>query len=125
MALDFTLAKYAELCEAVLDSGYVPVTVAQHLAQPEQFDRVVLLRHDVDRWVENAVHSQMQHTMVRTCFQRLGSCGSLKMDRRLREQSGYQIHLTKSAAQRPIWVSNSVKSICLIRGPLSVSLAER
>ena len=62
MAHDFTLAKYAELCEALLDSGYETATVAEYLAQGQRFVRVAVLRHDVDRWPENAVHmAELEH----------------------------------------------------------------
>ena len=63
MAHDFTLAKYAELCEAVLDSGYMTATVAEHMTQSQRFARVVILRHDVDRWPENAVRmAELEHS---------------------------------------------------------------
>lgn len=64
MIHDFTLAKYAQLCEAVLDTGYETATVVEYLTQPHGFARVVIWRHDVDRWPENAVRmGELEHSL--------------------------------------------------------------
>jgi hypothetical protein len=54
---DFTLAKYAELCRALVEAGYAPLTISAYLerkpgALPPSF---VLLRHDVERSLRDAV----------------------------------------------------------------------
>jgi hypothetical protein len=51
---DFTMAKYEELCRALLAAGYVPATVYEYLTAPPA-GRTVVLRHDVDRKPENAL----------------------------------------------------------------------
>lgn len=51
--MDFTLAKYEELCKAMVDSDCTPVSVCAYLeAQP---NRCIILRHDVDRKPEQAM----------------------------------------------------------------------
>jgi hypothetical protein len=53
---DFTLKKYQELCQALLDSGYLPITVHAALSETGSLPgRVVILRHDVDREPEKAL----------------------------------------------------------------------
>jgi hypothetical protein len=57
MNLDFTLAKYEELCSAIVQSGYAVVSVKYYLSlslQPRE--KVVILRHDVDRKPEKALN---------------------------------------------------------------------
>ena len=49
MNWDFTLDKYRELCQAVIESGYEVVTVREHLEKPHLSLKLVILRHDVDR----------------------------------------------------------------------------
>lgn len=56
---DFTLKKYLDLCRTILDSGYQTATIADYMANPAAFDRVVVLRHDVDRWPRHAVYMAM------------------------------------------------------------------
>jgi len=55
---DFTIKKYEELCSVLLKHGYVPFTVFSYLScscENEDFDKVVILRHDVDRKAVNAL----------------------------------------------------------------------
>ncbi len=54
MSLDFTLATYRELCNAILQSGYTPMTVLAYLESAKPPDRFAIIRHDVDRAVGNA-----------------------------------------------------------------------
>jgi hypothetical protein len=55
MNLDFTLEKYAQLCDAIQHLSCPVMTVKQFLGagQPQNF--VVVLRHDVDRALPNAM----------------------------------------------------------------------
>jgi len=55
MTLDFTLEKYTQLCEAIRDLSCPVVTVQQFLAagQPRSF--LVILRHDIDRFLPGAL----------------------------------------------------------------------
>jgi hypothetical protein len=53
MSLDFTLAKYRDLCKAVASSGYVPMTVRTYLETPDPTSRLVVMRHDVDTTPNN------------------------------------------------------------------------
>jgi len=46
--LDFSLAKYEELCQAIVSSEYVPVTMHEYLKQDHP-NSCLILRHDVDR----------------------------------------------------------------------------
>ena len=51
--LDFTFAKYQELCLAILHTEYVPLTVQDYFGYSS--DKFIILRHDIDRKVENAL----------------------------------------------------------------------
>ena len=53
MSLDFTLAKYRDLCEAIASSGYSPLTVRAYLETRELPSRLVVMRHDVDTTPKN------------------------------------------------------------------------
>ncbi len=72
MNLDFTLAKYEELCSAIVQSGYDAVSVKDYLSRSQVSgcriqserqrslslqpgEKVVILRHDVDRKPEKAL----------------------------------------------------------------------
>ena len=58
MNRDFTVAKYEELCSAIVQSGYAVVNVKDYLSRslpPQPREKVVILRHDVDRKPENAL----------------------------------------------------------------------
>jgi len=60
---DFTMEKYGELCHALLDAGYTPVTVHRYLVDPPE-GRTVVLRHDVDRRPENALKmAELEHAL--------------------------------------------------------------
>ena len=52
---DFTHDMYARLCAAALAAGYAPLTVRQFLAGAERPPRVVIMRHDIDRWPRRAL----------------------------------------------------------------------
>ena len=49
---DFTLKKYKDLCLALLDSGYTPLTVYSYLTgkqkKKKKNNKLVVLRHDID-----------------------------------------------------------------------------
>jgi len=55
MCRDFTLDKYRELCQAVINSGYQVLTVRRYLENPDVSPQLVILRHDVDRSPGNAL----------------------------------------------------------------------
>jgi hypothetical protein len=48
MGLDFTFRKYSELCEAMVNSEYVLLTVEKYLTLKNKPARYIILRHDVD-----------------------------------------------------------------------------
>ena len=52
---DFTLEKYKELCLALLDSGYTPLTVESYLTGKQNNSKFIILRHDIDRKYGNAL----------------------------------------------------------------------
>jgi hypothetical protein len=54
MMRDFTVSKYKELCLALLDSGYTPLTVYSYLNGHGKGESVIL-RHDIDRKPMNAL----------------------------------------------------------------------
>ena len=53
--LDFTSAKYKELCETIVESEYTTLTITQYFSSKNLPERFVILRHDVDRKPENAL----------------------------------------------------------------------
>ncbi len=55
MSLDFTLGKYAQLCNAIKHLACPVMTISQFLkaGQPQEF--VIVLRHDVDRALPRAI----------------------------------------------------------------------
>jgi hypothetical protein len=55
MSRDFTLAKYAQLCETLQDLSCPVMTVSHFLAAGQPENRAVVLRHDVDRHVGAAL----------------------------------------------------------------------
>jgi len=58
--MDFTLAKYEELLQSLLNAGYSFQTFSEHLKAP--MERCVILRHDVDDKPSNSLKfAQIQH----------------------------------------------------------------
>lgn len=53
MNYDFTLTKYKELCQAIINSKYEPLTVKNYLSHGGE--KVIILRHDVDREPKKAL----------------------------------------------------------------------
>ena len=51
--MDFTINKYKELVSALKDAGYEFMTFAEY-AEGRRADKLVMMRHDVDRQVERA-----------------------------------------------------------------------
>jgi hypothetical protein len=48
MRLDFTMERYRDLCEAIVQSGYTPMTVRGYLEAETLPARLAVVRHDVD-----------------------------------------------------------------------------
>ena len=67
--LDFTLKKYKELCLALLDTGYPPLTVYSYLVLGGQKNnknnnKLGVLRHDIDRKLGNALRmAELEHEL--------------------------------------------------------------
>lgn len=60
---DFTMGKYAEVCNALLSCGYRPSTVSDFLSGRAE-EPTVVLRHDVDRKVKNASRmAELEHSL--------------------------------------------------------------
>lgn len=57
--------KYQDLCQALLSNGYTPVTISNFLDnESPQPEKIVLLRHDVDRKIQNALKmAELEHTL--------------------------------------------------------------
>jgi hypothetical protein len=53
--IDFTFAKYKELCETIVESKYTTLTFSQYFSLKNIPERFIILRHDVDRKPENAL----------------------------------------------------------------------
>ena len=54
--LDFTFNKYHGLCEAIIASDYIPITMNNYLTENiSNVNKYVILRHDVDKMPENAL----------------------------------------------------------------------
>ena len=67
--LDFTLDKYRVLCHTLQTNGYTPLTVRDFLNKksirsPAPETRIVILRHDVDRKITNALRmANLEHEL--------------------------------------------------------------
>ena len=55
MNFDFTITKYEKLCKTIVDSEYEVVRVEQYLTSRPSNKPLIILRHDVDRKVNNAL----------------------------------------------------------------------
>ena len=55
MDLDFTSAKYRELCEVISKSEYTPLTVEKYLLLKDKPEPFIIIRHDVDGEPEYAL----------------------------------------------------------------------
>ena len=55
MDLDFTHAKYRELCEVISKSEYTPLTVEKYLLLKDKPEPFIIIRHDVDGEPEYAL----------------------------------------------------------------------
>lgn len=56
MAMDFTLDKYAALCETIAESRYCSITLADYLKQAKKDSQpYIILRHDIDRSPQRAL----------------------------------------------------------------------
>lgn len=51
--MDFTQKKYAELCEAIVENNFIPITVRELIRGNS--NKTFTIRHDVDRMVDNAL----------------------------------------------------------------------
>ena len=67
---DFTLEKYEELCLTLLNSNYTPLTVYSYLilsclgGQKNNNNKLVVLRHDIDRRPMNALQmAELEHEL--------------------------------------------------------------
>jgi hypothetical protein len=68
---DFTLEKYAALCQAITSSGYTSLTIRDYLSRPDPPPQVVLVRHDVDdniRFVPPLARIDHQHGIHATYY---------------------------------------------------------
>ncbi len=65
---DFTLTTYKKLLQGLLNSGYSFQTLQEYIQNPKE--KVVILRHDVDRLPENALKmAHMENTIgIKTSY---------------------------------------------------------
>lgn len=62
MNLDFTLEKYISLCETISKSSYTTLTFEKYFSQKNLPKNCILLRHDVDRNIVNALKmAEIEH----------------------------------------------------------------
>jgi hypothetical protein len=55
LSIDFTLKKYKSLCKTISNSSYTTLTFEQYFSQKNILKNCILLRHDVDRNIGNAL----------------------------------------------------------------------
>jgi len=67
MARDFTLDQFHAICLALQEAGYRMMTVAQYLVDVSIPSRVAVLRHDVDRFPEHALHMARVEQLAGIC----------------------------------------------------------
>lgn len=48
MTLDFTLKKYRELCNAMINSGYSLLTLEKYITLKSKPEKYIIIRHDID-----------------------------------------------------------------------------
>lgn len=71
MIRDFTLMKYRDILEAVLDSNYTTYSVHEYLTSSTISEKNIIFRHDVDRSVERTLDMAMlerDHGIVSTYY---------------------------------------------------------
>ena len=64
--MDFTLSRYKDLCLALLDSSYTPLTVYSYLEGQKKNNnsKFIVLRHDIDRKCGNALRmAELEHEL--------------------------------------------------------------
>ena len=74
MKLDFTFAKFRELCEAISSSGYELLTVREYLRGNNEQERFVILRHDIDVKPERGLKMaeiEKEHGILATYYIRM------------------------------------------------------
>jgi hypothetical protein len=62
MNLDFTMGKYMDLCQAIVSSGYAPMTVRAYLEMQNLPSKLVVVRHDVDAPPKNELRTALIET---------------------------------------------------------------
>ena len=64
MNMDFTLSRYGDLCATLLDSDYAPLTIYSYLTGKQNKNKLVVLRHDIDRKPMNALKmAELEHEL--------------------------------------------------------------
>jgi len=72
--MDFTLQKYESLCETISNYSYTTITFEQYFSQKNLSKNCILLRHDVDRNIGNALKMAViehRYNLVSTYYCRM------------------------------------------------------
>ena len=121
---DFTLVKYEELCQAVADSNYTSVTLADYLEIQEPGNgKYIVMRHDVDRmprWALGTAMVEQRHGIEATYYfrQQRGTYIPEIMDRirDMKHEIGYHYEtLDKSRGDSDVAVALFVKELAGFR----------
>ncbi|MBN2239590.1 MAG: hypothetical protein JW712_07440 [Dehalococcoidales bacterium] len=71
---DYSLSKYSSVCHAINNANYSSVTFTEFLSAKTSHDKTIILRHDVDRKIGNALEMaklEYEHNIKSTYYFRM------------------------------------------------------
>lgn len=138
---DFTLQKYHELCTFLNSQGYATLTVEHYLEFKKEKKlplKFVVLRHDVDRWINNAIQmarEENQNNIASTYYFRFPKTFEIDSIRKIADlghEIGYHYEVLSKRKGDEIAAIESfkdeldcfnkyflIKTICMHGNPLS------
>jgi hypothetical protein len=97
---DFTLVKYEELCQAVADSNYTSVTLADYLKIQEPGNgKYIVMRHDIDRipaWALGTAIIEQRHGIEATYYFRQQKGNTSRIMDRIRHETRNRLPLIET-----------------------------